>query len=39
MAEKERIRKEREKDEMLRRVLDSEPYPLYSERVYVPFNR
>jgi hypothetical protein len=39
ISEKERIRKERENDEMLRRVLDSEPYPVYSERVFVPFNR
>jgi hypothetical protein len=39
-AEKERIRKEREDDELLRRVLDSEPYPVQSERIpFVPFNR
>lgn len=39
-AEKERIRKEREDDEMLRRVLDSEPYPVQSERIpFIPLNR
>jgi hypothetical protein len=38
-AEKERIRKERQDEELLRRVLDSEPYPIQAERFPVPFNR
>lgn len=39
-AEKERIRKEREDGELLRQVLDSEPYPVQSERIpFVPFSR
>lgn len=39
VVEKERVRKERENDEMLRRVLDSEPYPVHSERTLASFNR
>jgi hypothetical protein len=30
--ERERIRKRRENDEMLSKVLESEPYPVHSER-------
>jgi len=31
-AEKQRIRKQREDEEMLSRVLESEPFPVQSER-------
>jgi len=31
-AEKERIRKQREDDEMLSRAVESEPFPIQSER-------
>ncbi|XP_069674346.1 tudor domain-containing protein 1-like isoform X2 [Periplaneta americana] len=39
-AEKERLRLEKENDELLMRVLESEPYPVHSDRVPIlPFNR
>lgn len=39
-AEKERIRKQRENDEMLSKVLESEPFPRHSERIpFASFSR
>jgi hypothetical protein len=39
-AEKERIHKERENKEMMKRVLDLEPYKVHSEgKPFVPFKR